>query len=177
MRVAITALALGSVLLCSAHAEDASPKDVLSALEALGFKQTESISAASCRVAVEANQEEVLKSLPLLKKMEVLNEDMTLSDFRRAPTKTTMAIAMQMATMEIKAVYDSNPAADKCLFQHVMISNDEYGNPKKDGLFSYTFDRFTYKKINWDKFETQNLIKVSRDFKFNPAMASRINGE
>ncbi|MHC2108363.1 hypothetical protein [Methylobacterium sp. CM6246] len=159
-------------------ADEDKAKMMSSVLEAMGFKQSNAITNnSSCKIIVDADQAEVIKSVPVLQKMDLLNQDMSKGELMRAPTKTTFAIALQMAPIQVKILYDTEPVADKCFFLYNLISQDDYGNTKRDILFSYKFDRAIYNKINWDKFKSQSLVKVSKDFYVNPEIMSRINEE
>ncbi|MCJ2040133.1 hypothetical protein MKK55_14460 [Methylobacterium sp. J-059] len=157
--------------------DEASPEAMTSMFLALGFKQTNSISSAACKVIVDVDQATVIKSVPLLQKLDVLNSDKTANELTQEPIKTTMATAIQIAAMQLKSFYDANASADKCQFAHNLISNDDYGNPRKYLMFSYGFDRGTYTKINWQNFRSPNLMKVSKGFTFNPEMGMRMRSE
>ena len=177
-RVVIAACMFAAVTSARAEDEDKA-KMMASLLEAMGLKQTNNISGggSSCKIVVDADQAEIVKSVPTLQKLDLLNQEMSKGELMRAPTKTTFAMALQLAPVQIKTLYDTNSTADRCLFQHNIISQDDYGNTKKDTMFSYRFDRATYNKINWDKFKSQSLVKVAKDFTLNPEVMSRINDE
>ncbi|MCJ2084598.1 hypothetical protein MKK88_01125 [Methylobacterium sp. E-005] len=176
-RSAMVACCLLVPLGCHAAEDADQAKMMQSMLEGMGFKQTTDIKGGNCKIVVDATQNKVIDSVPLLQKFGILNDEMSKSELTRTPTKTTMVIALQFAPVEIKGIYDSFPDADKCSFTHNIISNDEYGNSRKETMFTYGFDRATYSKVNWDNFKSQNLIKIGRGFAFNPAIARRTSEE
>lgn len=175
-RMVIAGCLVAAVTGARAEDEDKA-KMMASLLETMGLKQTVSTSGSLCKVVTDADQAEIVKAVPVLQKLDLLNQDMSKGDLMRAPTKTTFAMALQLAPVQIKTLYDTNSSVDKCSFVHNIISQDDYGNSKKDVLFSYQFDRSTYNRINWDNFKSQNLVKVSKNFNLNPAVMARVNDE
>jgi len=52
----------------------------------------------------------------------------------------------------------------KCRFSYYYITTDEYGNDKMEPMFSFDFDRETYKKIKWNRFDPNNIRLISKNF-------------
>lgn len=76
-----------------------------------------------------------------------------------------------------KSLYDENAVADKCLFIQTITIIDDYGNDKTIPALSYNFTRDIYKKINWDNFPNQNMIKVAPGFRFDPEFQALVSRE
>jgi hypothetical protein len=175
-RVVIATCMLAAVTGAKAEEEDKA-KMMASLLETMGLKQTSNTSGSSCKIVTDADQAEIVKAVPVLQKLDLLNQDMSKNELMRKPTKTTFAMALQMASIQIKTLYETNSSVDKCFFVHNILSQDDYGNNRKDVMFSYQFDRATYSKINWDKFKSQSLVKVAKNFNLNPEVMARVNDE
>jgi hypothetical protein len=62
----------------------------------------------------DADQAEIVKAVPVLQKLDLLNQDMSKNELMRKPTKTTFAMALQMASIQIKTLYETNSSVDKC---------------------------------------------------------------
>jgi hypothetical protein len=77
------------------------------------------------------------------------------------------AWTLNVSSMLLKQDYDKNPKIDRCRFDSHASVPDDFGNVVDHVLFSYDFDRALFKKINWDKRETRNLIKVAPHFKMS----------
>jgi hypothetical protein len=60
-----------------------------------------------------------------------------------------------------------NPKIDRCHFESHASVPDDFGNAMDHILFSDDFDRALFKKINWEKMETRNLVKVATHFKMS----------
>lgn len=180
----VAAVALG-IGLTAPHAvaetgpgsEGASKSDMNALFSAFGFTEKRQISGKTCRVVADVNQDALIKAVPLLQKLDLLNSEMTQSVVRSKPTKVSMAFAVQMASLEVKNFFDDEKSVDRCAFIQNLTFLDEYGNDKTIPMFSYDFDRSTYGKINWDKFQSTNIIKVAKGFKFSPEVAARTSEE
>lgn len=82
-----------------------------------------------------------------------------------------------MLPVATKPVYEENANADKCSFEQTVTILDDYGNNKTVRAFSYNFTRAIYRKINWDNFPAQNMIKVAPGFRINLEFQAIVSGE
>lgn len=143
----------------------------------LGVNEKRNLNKKTCIVTVDFDQNKILESAPLLQKLGILNDEFTISDLRSKPVRTTLAFAMLISSISTKSAYDDDKDIDKCNFIYSMIFQDEYGNDDRAMMFSYEFNRSTYNRVNWDKFQSVNIIKVSKGFKFNSEIAAKAEKE
>ncbi len=80
------------------------------------------------------------------------------------PNMLSMAFVLEMLPVATKEIYDNNKDVDRCEFSQSLSSVDDYGNDKEILMLTYEFTRALYKKINWDNFQAQNMMKVAPKF-------------
>jgi hypothetical protein len=134
-----------------------------------GFSDSPNINSQSCKVSMQLEQKEFLTHIDELKTIGLLNPDLTQTAINLKPNLISMAFIMQMLPVATKEIYENNKNVDLCEFTQSLIGADDYGNDTHIMVLSYNFTRSLYKKINWDKFEAQKMLKVAPKFQFNPA--------
>ena len=128
-----------------------------------------------CATVMTLDRKTFIDSMPQLKAMDILNpEYVTQTRINMEPMALAMAFALEMAPTVVKELYDGEKTSDKCSFRQVVIIQDDFGNDKTETLFQFGFTRAVYSKVNWDKFQTQNLSKIASKFTFGPAMQEAI---
>lgn len=161
-------LALSGTPLAAQEKSDISISD---AFGRFGYT-TDRVPGNACGIVMSLDREAFIRAVPLLKAMELLNpEYVTQTRLNTEPTTLATGFAIQMAPLVVKELYDKSKGITNCSFQQVIKIQDDYGNDKTEVLFSFDFSQDLYKKINWDKFTAQNIIKVAPKFAFGiPAM-------
>ncbi|MBF0877289.1 hypothetical protein HKD21_10570 [Gluconobacter cerevisiae] len=66
---------------------------------------------------------------------------------------------------------------ESCHFSYSYISTDQYGNDDKKPMFSFDFSQSTYQKINWDRFDPDNVRTVSKQFSVSPEFNELVQQE
>ncbi|HEY3847004.1 MAG TPA: hypothetical protein VGL95_07815, partial [Acetobacteraceae bacterium] len=74
----------------------------------------------------------------------------------------------------IRALYADAPGADLCRFIAVAYTADVYGRDVAHRLFSFSFDRATYGKIVWPRFDPANLPRIASGFSYGGFAAQRV---
>jgi hypothetical protein len=168
----LIAVACGTQATLIAHAEEAvSVNDVFGRF---GYT-TERVPGQSCVVKMMIDRKKFIGAVPELKAMDLLNpEYVTQTRMNVEPTALAMAFSLQMAPAVVKDVYDEDAKADRCKFVQAITTEDDYGNDKVGTLFTFEFTRAIYKKVNWDKFLSQNLPKVAIKFIPGPAVEEAV---
>ncbi|MBV9755857.1 MAG: hypothetical protein JO047_02270 [Alphaproteobacteria bacterium] len=151
--------------------------DVNSVFGRFGYATTSKIDQKSCQITLKLDQKAFIEKVPMLQAMQLLNPDITQTKINTEPTVLSMAFSLNMAPVAIKEVYDENPGVDRCSFRQNVAVVDDYGNDRDEWFFSFAFSRQLYKRINWDKFPPQNLMKIAPEFRFNPVVMMKANNE
>ena len=76
-----------------------------------------------------------------------------------------------------RAAFDDNTDVDKCSFEEILTTLDDYGNDKEVRTLSYNFTRSLFSKIIWAQFPDQNMMKVAPGFRFTPEFQSMVSSE
>jgi hypothetical protein len=159
--------------------DDAEKKGVTinDVFERFGFTTSGMGSSVPCHVTGAIDKKTFLRQIPLLQSMGMLNRDLTQTDINAKPTMLTMAWALQMAPVVTKEIFENNPKVNSCALDFVVKEYDVYGHMVDSKLFAYTFDRATFKKIDWDHFESQNMAAVAHNFSLDPSIMARVERE
>lgn len=167
----------------AAHAEDKTAADQVpqSTINAVfgrfGFHSDPKVSSAGCSVHMNLDQKEFLAHFHEIQKIGLMNDMLDSSKVNTEPNTLSMGFLFVMLPTATKDIYEENVDADKCSFSQTMTILDDYGNDKTILALSYTFTRAIYKKINWDNFPNQNMMKVAPGFRFSPEFQTMISVE
>ncbi len=78
------------------------------------------------------------------------------------------------AARAVQAFYATQPAADVCRFETVAFTTDVYGRDVAQPLFSFQFDRATYGKVVWTRFDPANMPKIILSFDYGAYAKQRL---
>ena len=127
---------------------------------------------------INADQSNYMDALPGLLKAGLLNPNyVTENRIRLAPTQLTTGFMLTTIPSFIQDTYRDDPRVDSCLFSVNVIDSDDYGNEQKTMFVKFSFNRKLFERINWAKFQAENIVKVAPGFSFNPALVAKISGE
>jgi hypothetical protein len=135
------------------------------------------VSGAKCIVFMTLVQKTFLEKFPELQKLGLLNDTLDQSEVFKEPNTLSLAFMFQLFPVATKEIYDDNLDVDKYLFEQTMTVLDDYGNDKTVRVASYGFTRAIYKRINWDNFPAQNIIKVAPGFRLGGDFEELLSSE
>jgi hypothetical protein len=178
-------MTLGAIIssAIAAHAEDkkangqAPQSTVNMVFGRYGYHSDPKLSATECNVHMNLDQKTFLDNFKEIQKIGLLNETLDSSTVFTEPNTLSLAFLFQMIPPATKDVYEENADADKCSFKQTMTVLDDFGNDMTVPALSYTFTRAIYRKINWDNFPNQNMIKVAPGFRIDPELQTMVSGE
>ena len=101
-----------------------------------------------------------------------------------ATDEATRLFAAEMAFLRtdfaawgVHAFYAAQPAAtDGCRFAVAAFTTDLYGRDVAQPLFGFQFDRETYGKIVWSRFDPANMPRIVLSFEYDPYARQRLRG-
>jgi hypothetical protein len=168
MRKIAFRLLVGVVLLLSTSAlrvADAQ-EGMNTTLSQFGFVSTKPIVGKPCVIESTLIEADYLSSIPMLKKVGILNPDITQTYINMKPRLLESAFVLEMAPNVVRSVFDEDARVTACQSRQILSDVDDYGNDRKRLMFSYEFDSATYKKVNWDKFDPRKFRNIASGFKF-----------
>lgn len=133
-----------------------------------GYSNSMSVNGNACTDILLFERKKIIDSAPMLQKLGFLNNELSTTTIRLKKNTVAMTFSFQIAVVATKEAFEANPTVDECAFDVNLSAPDEYGNDVEIPMFHYEFSRTTINKINWDKFEFQNLMKVANGFIFDP---------
>ena len=82
----------------------------------------------------------------------------------------------QFAARGVHALYATHPTGvDICRFEARAYSADIYGRDVAQPLFGFTFDKATYDKVVWDRFDADNLPRIMSAFAYGSYARERLH--
>lgn len=180
MRIVTLAALLCAAVSTTFAQSDNSEKPSLSVNQVFGvfgFTTSTSIDHGPCRVTSTLDKQAFLQKVPALQALGMLNPDLTMADINTKPAMLAAAFAMQMTPVVTKETFENNPSVNICSFVVNLKEANVYGHTVDDNILSYSFDRATFDKINWDQFDATNMPKVAQRFLLNPEMMARVDTE
>ena len=80
-----------------------------------------------------------------------------------------------LAARAVHAFYGVQPAAtDRCRFEAAAFTTDLYGRDVVQPLFAFQFDRATYAKVVWNRFESSNMPRIVLAFEYDAYSRQRL---
>lgn len=81
----------------------------------------------------------------------------------------------QVSAQGVHAFYASQPpGTDRCVFRVATYTTDVYGRDVPEPLFSFLFDRDTYSKVVWNRFDPVNMPKIVASFSYGAYAQERL---
>ncbi|MFT9361235.1 hypothetical protein [Acetobacter okinawensis] len=77
----------------------------------------------------------------------------------------------------VQLLFDQTGSPENCHFDWSYVNPDEYGNDKKYKMVSFDFKKSIYQKINWPRFNINNLMKVAQNFRVDATYSSDVANE
>ena len=153
------------------------PATVNEVFGAFGFTTSSIVNVLGCRVVGTLDEGIFVTRIPALQRLDLLNRELKQAEIDAKPTTLAVAFTMQMEPAVTKETFDLNSHASVCAFIYNLRGRNRYGHAAENKILSYTFDRKTYEKINWETFKATNMAKVAQHFMRDPAMMARLDGE
>jgi hypothetical protein len=151
--------------------------DVNAVFGRYGFSSLPHVTGSSCSVELSLNQKTFIENFDELKQIGLMNRDISQTMINSKPDFLSMGFVVQMLPVATKEIYDDNKNVDRCKFSQSLSSVDDYGNDKKILMLTYEFTRALYKKINWDSFQAQAMMKVAPKFHLGPEFGANLMKE
>lgn len=161
----------------SCLAGEADKLDSNTLFSSFGYHSTPSVDSKSCNMKIVLKKSDLIDKVPVLQKLGILNPDITQTRINQQPNLIAMTFAVSMAPVVTKELYDSQQGVDKCHFVQFLDDVDDYGHDEQIEMFSYNFNRKLHKRVNWDNFDSKNLMKIAPGFHFSPEFTARAAGE
>jgi hypothetical protein len=108
------------------------------------------------KVTVTIEQAKVLENWKFFQKVGMLNQDFDQAYINTHKNLVTMVVSMGGLMGAIIKEYKTTKI-DKATFYANLRVIDMYGQEQKQVLYSFSFDRALFNKINWMNFQAANL--------------------
>jgi hypothetical protein len=125
------------------------------------------------QVDINIDQEKVINSIPDLKKIGIINPDITQTDINLNKIEIAGSTALNATTAIVMSIYQTTKL-DNLQFKGYLLSPDNYGNNQKHLIFSFGFDKKTADKVNWENISLEGFAKISKNFHFSNWYAANV---
>ncbi len=126
------------------------------------------VSGDACTVTAEIREPAALRRATLDATRHA-GEDPPDDDDAAALLAAEVALLRsQFATRMVHAFFATDPSvAGPCRFELASLTLDLFGRDASQTLFSFGFDRATYDKVVWQRFDPANLAKIALGFEYS----------
>lgn len=111
------------------------------------------------------DQKELLKTIPKLQKTGFIDANLTPTEIGFYQSLLAATVSLGYATSIVKNIYLIDKDIDLIKVDAYLISPDLYGNTGKTFCYSFDFDRNLYQRINWKKFQADNIKLIAPNFR------------
>jgi hypothetical protein len=139
-------------------------------LKALDSTDVVNPQTGNCNVTVTTDKDALVQDVDRLRTIGFLNDSFSDEHYENNPALLFIIIALQASSAATQGFFEENTSSNTCYFKQYLSYADTYGNIQTTLVYTFDFDRDTYKKINWTKFIDANITKVSRHFKTTSIM-------
>jgi hypothetical protein len=127
-------------------------------------------------VEIYVNKNQVLSHFKKLQDLGLFNPDITQTQLNEAPILSSTIIGMYFSVVIIPYIYRTTNS-DYLFFNLNLITPDSYGKDETQLCVPFNFSRELYNKINWDNFDTPNILKVVPNLIYSPWYLDQIRNE
>ena len=185
----IRALLLGTVLLAlssvqflgvgggSAQAAEEDADPLAGGYSLVGIRTVARFADAKPSLDILANRRAIIQSVPLLQAAGALNPELTTVFVNTHPFTLPYVVALLAASDVIKRTFEKHSALNFVSIRVMMVYDDEFGQERRELAASFDFTRALYQKVNWERFDVQNLSKVAMNYQSTPFMQQKMNQE
>lgn len=142
---------------------------------AAGIRAAASVSEDVCAVQLDIQQPDSLARMVGARSREA-GAAAAETDETHLFRAALLFLQTELAAKAVRALYGDQPRADRCSFTAAAYTADIYGRDVRQPLFGFSFDRATYERIVWDRFDTANLPKIMLSFSYGEYAQARLRG-
>lgn len=166
MKSKMVAAVIAAVMAMAAHADDSAANwDVaVSGQAVLGCAISEKPKHGATAVSVTCSRDKVIQEVPLLKKMGMINPEVTQTQINMMPNLIVMVFALEDAGLMVHEYFGDHPGVNETAWTVAIDVPDAYGNLHRQTAFRFNFSRALDRRINWDNFQPKNLESVAPRF-------------
>ncbi len=113
---------------------------------------------------VYMDQNKILKNISKLQQKGIIDRNLTNTEISFYETQLVAMASIPYVTQVIKSLYHSNNKKDQIHIIAYVLTTDLYGNKIKSFCYSFNFNRPLYQKINWQNFQSSNIVKIAPNF-------------
>lgn len=118
-------------------------------------------------LAIVIDPKKLLKSVPKLQKTGHLDPLLTKAEVNFYQPLLVTTLSIRYVVNIIKNMYMTQQNLDEIHVNADILTTDQYGNNAKSFCYAFDFDRKLYQKINWEKFQAENINEIAPHFKMS----------
>lgn len=142
-----------------------------------GLSSTVSNQNGVCTVNAKIDQPTFAAHVQDMVDKDVFSKRVSPTMGNTAPHYLMNVFEAEVAPSMVKILFDETGSPEKCHFVWGYVNPDDYGNDKYFKMEDFYFLKSTYQKVNWERFNINNLTKIANNFNPDPAFSSLVNQE
>lgn len=134
-------------------------------------------TAPNCAVTTSIDQPTFAAHVQDMVDADIFSKKVSPTLGNVAPHYLMNIFEAETAPYIVKGFFDRNPTIDQCTFVFQYVNPDDYGNNATYPMVSFDFTRALYQKVNWPRFNEDNLRKIAPNFKGDAHFGALLNDE
>ena len=145
--------------------------------EAWGVKAEIGYIKAKCNAAVSVDMPTFTANVQDMVDKGIFSKKVSPTMGNLAPHYLLNIFEAEVAPTVVKSVFDQIGSPETCHFTWSYVNPDEYGNDRSFKMVDFDFLKKTYEKINWPRFNIDNLRKLAINFHGDPQYSADLKSE
>lgn len=116
-------------------------------------------------LSIVMDQKKLLQLVPKLQKAGSIDRMLTRTEMSFYQPLLAATVSLSYVTSIVKNIYLTQSNIDQLHVSTFLLATDLYGNFNKNPCYSFDFNRKLYQRINWSKFQSENMKAIAPNFK------------
>lgn len=130
-----------------------------------------------CLVTITIDQPTFSTHIPDMVQAHIFSDRVGPEMANSAPHYLLNALEAVTAPTVVEGTFTKYPEIKSCHFQYKYINPDIYGNDKEYDMVSFEITRSIVEKVNWRRFNANNLMKITNNFRADPDYSKQVQQE
>lgn len=160
---------LAAIILAATASNASGPslEAVESGLHTMGITVSRQENNGLTTLTIDCNEATAVESIPALQAKGVMNPNVTRTQVNLAPVSFSTMVALLGVVAYIQPLYHDSKNTNQLTAKVNLLTPDDYGHLQIHPLFSFSFSRDLFNRIDWDNFEDVRFPRVAAHFKYS----------
>lgn len=161
------------VVIWVASAQAYTTHELLLGMENMGIRVSRVEGKRVTTLTLHCDEHKVItEMIPGMQAAGLMDPDLTKMEISNQPIVHATGAAIIVASTVVRTAYEDayqdSKTLDRLKVQANLEAPDDFGHLHEHPIFSFTFSRALYRKIDWKHFQIIKLPEIAPGFQFSP---------